>query len=115
MEQSQQSLLDGLIIRIRGNTQLSYKVCVGVVYRSLPSQGVFFVLSGKGISGVSLTWDMTYLQVVPLHDVYPLPDPCIHASLVWKMTEWSVVRLNYHRVRPLTIVFPLGQSPHYAK
>ena len=85
------------------------------MYRNLPSQDVLLILSGKCISGVPLTWDMAYLQVVPLHDVYPLPDPCIHTSLVWKMTEWSVVRLNHHRVRPLTIVLPLGQSPHYAK
>ena len=59
-----------------------------------PSQCVLFVLPGKCICRVPLTWDMTNLQVVPLHDIDPLPDAGIDARLVGKVTERSVVRLN---------------------
>ena len=47
-------------------------------------------------AGFSLTWDMTDLQVVPLHHIDPLPHAGIDARLVGKVTERSVVLLNNH-------------------
>ena len=89
------------------------QVCVGIVYCCFPSYGILLVLFGKCICGVPFTWDMANLLVVPLHDVDPLPYPCIDAGLVWKMTEWSMVFLNHYKVEFLKIVFPLGLCPHY--
>ena len=51
---------------------------------------------------------MTDLQVVPLQDIYPLPDPGVDACLVWEVTERSVVCLNDYSMGSLAIVFPLG-------
>ena len=78
------------------------------MYRRFPPKCVLLILSGQGIRRVPFTWDMTDLQVVPLQDINPLPDPGIDARLVWEVTEQSVVRLDYHGVGSPTIVFPLG-------
>ena len=64
--------------------------------RYLPSQSALLVLLEKCIRKIPLTWDMSDLQVVSLHDIYPLLDSCIDACLVGKMFERSVVYLDYH-------------------
>ena len=76
--------------------------------RYFPPKCVLFILSGQGIHRVPFTWDVTDLQVVPLQDINPLPDPGIDTRLVWEVTERSMVRLDDHGVGSPTIVLPLG-------
>ena len=52
--------------------------------------------------------DVTDLQVIPLHDICPLPNTGIDARLIGKMLEWSMVCLDNYGVGPPAIVLPLG-------
>ena len=100
--------MDGIVVSIRGDTQLLDEICVGIMDRCFPSQCVLFVLSGKRICRVPFTWDMTYLQVVPLQDANPLLDTGVDARLIRKVTERSMVCLYNYGAGPSTIVLPLG-------
>ena len=76
--------------------------------RRFPPKRVLLILSGQCIRRVPFTWDMTDLQVVPLQDIYPLPNTGVDTRLVWEVTERSVVRLNNYGMGSPTIVLLLG-------
>ena len=62
-----------------------------------------------------LTWHVTYLQVVPLHYINPLPDTCVNTCLVWQMSQRCVVSLYYDGVFILEVMLPLSKGPDDAQ
>ena len=70
------------------------------MYRRFPPKRVLFILPRKCVSGIFLTWDMSDLQVVSLHYVYPLPDAGVNTLLAWEVEERSVACLYNYGVGP---------------